>query len=228
MPVWNILKLQYKETHWKETLRIVTNIELEIGNGIWRKRSETVGNCASQTMSSSGGHAGDKHPAALHRLEIAHAKSWIHSHVTHNHKQDTHKHTFHHHHHHSTSSLRIIIPHQVYGAAICTIARPEALAQLFASSQAVWFPFVDLQPAMHNVHIWNVLAQVMYAFELSSKSLKENASYSQLNLLQPNPDDSSDSRCLKLDASRTWQRGGFWSASRVRHVNADVADSWVF
>ena len=124
--------------------------------------------------------------------------------------------------HHSTSSLRIIVPHQV------TIAQPEALAQLFASSQAVWFPFVDLQPAMHNVHIWNVLVQVMYAFELSSKSLKENASYSQLNLLQPNPDDSSDSRCLKLDASRTWQRGGFWSASRVRHVNADVADSWVF
>lgn len=194
------------------------------GNG--RKRSETVPVRPCPLL--AGTQVTNIPPPCIVLRSPMQSHGSIHMSPTTTNKTHTHKHTFHHHHHHSTSSLRIIIPHQVYGAAICTIARPEALAQLFASSQAVWFPFVDLQPAMHNVHIWNVLAQVMYAFELSSKSLKENASYSQLNLLQPNPDDSSDSRCLKLDASRTWQRGGFWSASRVRHVNADVADSWVF
>ena len=39
---------------------------------------ETVGNGAIETMSLSEGHADDRHPAALHRLEIAHAKWWIH------------------------------------------------------------------------------------------------------------------------------------------------------
>jgi hypothetical protein len=88
--------------------RNVTNsYEHRTRNRKWNLK-ETVGNSASQPRSSSGGHAGDKHPAALHRLEIAHAKSWIHSHVTHNHKQDTHTQT---HISSSSSSFHIIIAH---------------------------------------------------------------------------------------------------------------------